>query len=97
MIRCSRKHLEQRCEQRGYSLDAAKACIVEDDGGEWITVDETHPAYPHKRPGLGDYVKAGLSAIGITPERVSKVIGKPCGCEQRRKRLNALGRKIGIG
>jgi hypothetical protein len=42
-------------------------------------------------------VKAGLSAIGITEERVSAVIGRPCGCSERAEKLNELGRKIGIG
>ena len=50
-----------------------------------------------KRRGLGDMVKAGLSAIGITPERVQAVTGKPCGCAKRQEKLNALGRRIGIG
>lgn len=50
-----------------------------------------------RKPGLGDMVAAGLSAIGITKERVSKAIGKPCGCAQRQEALNALGRRIGIG
>lgn len=50
------------------------------------------------RPGLGDMVSAGLSAIGITPERVSKALGvKDCGCKKRQKQLNDLGRRIGIG
>lgn len=49
------------------------------------------------RAGLGDMVKAGLSAIGITEERVSAAIGRPCGCSQRAEALNELGRKIGIG
>jgi hypothetical protein len=47
--------------------------------------------------GLGDMVSAGLSAIGITKERVSKAIGRPCGCSERAEKLNELGRKIGIG
>lgn len=47
--------------------------------------------------GLGDMVKAGLSALGITEERVSKALGRPCGCGRRREALNALGRKFGIG
>ena len=47
--------------------------------------------------GLGDYVAAGLSAVGITPERVSAVTGKQCGCKQRQEALNALGRRLGIG
>jgi hypothetical protein len=52
---------------------------------------------PPTPPGLGDMVKAGLSAIGITEERVSAAIGRPCGCSQRAEALNKLGRKIGIG
>lgn len=50
-----------------------------------------------KRRGLGDIVKAGLSALGITEQRVSKAIGKPCGCGKRAEKLNELGRKFGIG
>lgn len=52
---------------------------------------------PASRPGLGDMVAAGLSAVGITPERVSAVTGKPCGCKKRQEALNALGRRLGIG
>ena len=51
---------------------------------------------PHP-PGLGDMVTAGLSAIGITKERVSKAVGGDCGCLKRQEKLNELGRKIGIG
>lgn len=49
------------------------------------------------KPGLGDMVAAGLSAIGITKERVSAVVGGDCGCDKRQEALNELGRKIGIG
>jgi hypothetical protein len=54
------------------------------------------PVAPQPR-GLGDYVAAGLAAVGITPERVSKVLGRPCGCKERAAKLNALGRRLGIG
>ena len=51
-----------------------------------------------KKPlGLGGMIKAGLSAIGITEERVSKAIGRPCGCGKRAEKLDELGRKLGIG
>ena len=50
-----------------------------------------------KRPGLGDMVAAGLAAVGITPERVSAVIGKDCGCSKRKQAWNEFGRRIGIG
>jgi hypothetical protein len=96
MIRCRLQHLQARCRERGTTLDAVRACIVSEDG-DTITVDETHPAYPRAKPGLGDMVKAGLSAIGITEERVSKAIGRPCGCSKRAEALNELGRRIGIG
>ena len=96
MIRCRLHHLEARCRQRGYTLDEVRACIVSQDGDQ-ITVDETHPAYPRAKPGLGDMVAAGLSAIGITEQRVSKVLGRPCGCSNRAEALNELGRRIGIG
>jgi hypothetical protein len=42
-------------------------------------------------------VASGLSAIGITKERVSKLAGGDCGCAKRQAALNELGRKIGIG
>jgi hypothetical protein len=96
MIRCHREHLEQRCRQRGATLEQVRACIVSEDG-DYITVDETHSAYPRAKMGLGDMVKSTLSAVGITEERVSKAIGRPCGCSKRAEALNALGRRIGIG
>ena len=96
MITCRLHHLEARCRERGYTLDEVRPCIVSEDGDS-ITVDETHPAYPRARPGLGDMVASGLSAIGITKQRVSKLAGGDCGCAKRQQALNDLGRKIGIG
>jgi hypothetical protein len=49
------------------------------------------------KPGLGDRVASALAAVGITKERVSKALGKPCGCAKRQAKLNELGRKFGIG
>lgn len=96
MITGSRSAFEARCRERGYTLEQVRPCIVAEDG-DAITVDETHAAYPRAKPGLGDMVSAGLSAIGITKERVSKAVGGDCGCKKRQEALNALGRKIGIG
>lgn len=48
--------------------------------------------------GLGDMVAAGLESVGITKERVSAVIGRPCNCPERQAKLNDLGKKyLGIG
>ena len=48
-------------------------------------------------PGLGDRIAAGLAAVGITEARVSRLVGRPCGCKSRRAALNRLGRRLGIG
>lgn len=53
-----------------------------------------------KRPvkkGLGDMVAGGLSALGITEERVKKLVGGDCGCSKRKEFLNQLGKRIGLG
>jgi hypothetical protein len=93
MIRCRLHHLEARCRERGYSLEQVQPCIVSEDDG-WIVVDEAHPAYPSRaKPGLGDMLKAGLSAVGITEERISRLVGRPCGCGQRAAKINEFGAK----
>lgn len=58
-----------------------------------------HPVEP---PGLGDMVEGVLSAIGITEDRYRAVkaalgLKRKCNCGKRKKALNRLGRKIGIG
>lgn len=40
--------------------------------------------------GLGDLVEKALSTVGVTKERVEKWVGGPCGCEERKAKLNAL-------
>lgn len=104
MIRCHRKHLEARCKQRGYRLADVMGCVVEQDGDRWL-IDESHPAYPRKRHdpawkpiAIGDLVERGLTAVGITKERVEQLTrteGKPggCGCGARQKWLNDVGYK----
>lgn len=63
--------------------------------GDKIIVDETHPAHPHPRKGLGDRVAVGLAAVGITKERVSRLTGKrDCGCKKRQEMLNKIGQKV---
>lgn len=46
---------------------------------------------PKPSKGWGDHVETALSSFGITEERVSKWLGKPCGCAERKRKLNALG------
>lgn len=85
-------------ESRGAS-ERANDAIVRDYGDGWVEVDTLHPAYPRRAPaGLGDMVAAGLSAVGITKERVSALVGGDCGCKKRQQAMNAWGAKhLGIG
>lgn len=48
---------------------------------------------PQHIRGLGDYIAAGLSAVGITKELVSRAIGRPCSCAERQAALNQMGHK----
>jgi len=104
-MRLHAKDVMVRCVQRGYSWDEITPCLTQDLGGGWYEVDVDNPAYPRtQRPGteppkagLGDIVASALTAIGITKELVSAVVGGDCGCSKRQEQLNELGRRIGIG
>ena len=45
------------------------------------------------QPQLGDRIAGVLAAVGITKERVSKAIGRDCGCKKRQAALNKLGQQ----
>jgi hypothetical protein len=40
------------------------------------------------KPGLGDVVALWLEWLGITPARVERIAGRPCGCARRKAWLN---------
>ncbi len=65
------------------------------EDGDMVEVDILHPDYPRPN-GLGDRLEKLLQGVGITPETVSKLTGKPCNCGKRKKALNELGLKLGI-
>jgi hypothetical protein len=78
------------------ATDDALAAIVSSLGGDPPAV--LRVVRPPRSPGLGDYVHAGLAAVGITPDRVAAALGvEDCGCEERRQALNQAGYVIGIG
>lgn len=48
---------------------------------------------PSREPWkLGDQISAALSLIGVTEERVTTWVGAPCGCGERREKLNRLSK-----
>lgn len=45
--------------------------------------------------GLGDHIERALSLVGVTPDLVESWVGRPCGCQERKDKLNALGHWAG--
>lgn len=94
------KNLEDRCRQRGYTLDEVAACIVSRDG-DTITVDVDHPDYPWQpKPGFtpttpepsppaathgpGTELKKLLKKVGITASPT-------CSCNARARTMDQWG------
>jgi hypothetical protein len=66
------------------------------------TIEETArrelEAWAHARIRIpawrfGSMIAAGLTAVGITEERVKKIVGD-CGCARRKNKLDALGEGV---
>lgn len=84
---------EDRIHQRGYTWAEVEPCVVS-RVGDRITVDETHPAYPHAREGEvtqpameegpGTVLKKWLGWFGITATN-------ECACNSRAARMDQLG------
>lgn len=83
------------CSKCGFSFPSTSGPVYRHCDALIEVSDES--ASQHVTAGLGDMVAAGLSAIGITKERVSAVVGGDCGCKKRQEALNNIGRKFGIG
>lgn len=90
MITRHRRLLEQRCEERGYTLKEVMPCVVSQEGDQW-TIDTEHPAYPVKpKPGRslptptgpGTELKQLLAKIGI-------VATPGCDCNKRAAYMDA--------
>lgn len=85
---------------------SVKACRFDAAPGRWVCsacgrivrLDSDKPptAVCRGPRGLGDMVADGLAAVGITKERVTKAVGRDCGCSKRQAALNAIGEKIGL-
>lgn len=93
IVYCTRRWLEARCRAAGVTLERCAECIVAEEG-DMVRADQAHANFP--RLGLGDMVATGLEAIGVTKERVSEALGRPCNCKRRQESLNRLGERLGM-
>jgi hypothetical protein len=44
-----------------------------------------------REAALGSLVEEALASVGLTSTRVSKWLGRPCACKERRLKLDMLG------
>jgi hypothetical protein len=44
----------------------------------------------HQGDLWGDQLRDALAAVGVTKEEIERWLGAPCGCDERRQKLNAL-------
>jgi hypothetical protein len=93
MITTHRSHLEQRCRERGYTLDEVMPCVVSQDGDEW-TIDTESEFYPRvsripepapiPTSGPGTELSRLLKRIGIEPTPT-------CACRAKAQQMDLWG------
>jgi hypothetical protein len=100
MITCHKMYLEDRCRERGYSLEEVMPCVVSREGDDW-TIDVDHPAYPRTpRPGF----ESAVAAMAQPPEtkgpgtEMKKLLAKigitsspDCQCNARARYMDEQG------
>jgi hypothetical protein len=100
MITAKKVFFIERCNERGYTLDQVKDCIVSENGDD-ITVDETHPSYPKKsKNAISSPPVSGLISVdtGGTGTELKKILTKigikatpNCSCNTRAKIMDEKG------
>ena len=53
IVQCERRHLVERCKQRGADIEEAMKSVTFSSGNR-LYVDTDHPSYPTPPKGLGD-------------------------------------------
>lgn len=82
------------CERHDLHKSAHWVMLCQRRGDYWEAWEAGRGPGQVRGKGLGDRVSQALSLIGITEQRVSKLLGRPCGCGKRREALNRLGRRL---
>jgi|TARA_E500000081_G_C5922867_1_gene257180 hypothetical protein len=94
MIVCDKKFLEERCKQRGYSMEEVQPCIQKTEGNT-LWVDETHSLYPHEK---GPKKKAKLGGPGTELHKLLGRLGlspvEGCKCKGRARKMDEWGPDI---
>lgn len=104
MITCKKHHLEQRCKQRGYTLEEVMDCVVKQDGDTW-TIDTMHEKYPmFTHPEYKKHLERRAKYVapphpdggpGTELKKLLKMIGitasPTCSCNSRATKMDEMG------
>lgn len=96
MMLATAEQLQERCNQRGYSLEEVMPCVVSQDGDQWL-IDVWHPAYPrHPKPGFSTPLPAASrSGPGTELSKLLKRFGieptPTCQCRAKAAEMDAWG------
>jgi hypothetical protein len=83
-----------RCGYRAKTLPFYRACRTISEMAQKIAVAHATSRVSVPPLPVGTAIARGLSAVGITPARVKKVIGKDCGCDKRKSMLDEAGAAV---
>lgn len=93
------RHLRKR-KADGAWLCGGCGWLIDNQREPWrSTCPQCAVSPPWQPVMIGNAIEKGLSAIGITKERVAKVLGNPsggCGCSSRQRAVNQAGAAVQI-
>lgn len=84
-------HFKKGCTVEDHGIKTPSGAMPVCAGCPFKTLGAPPILDPKSAWPLGDQVETALSSVGITKERVSKWLGKPCSCPERQAKLNAIG------
>jgi hypothetical protein len=83
-----------RCGYRTKTLPMYRACRTITEMATKIAVDHATARVSVPPLQVGTAISRGLSAVGVTPNFVKRVIGKDCGCDKRKSMLDEAGAAV---
>ncbi len=98
VVECHRKYLEQRCRQRGYTLEEVMPCVLSKNGNIWA-IDTLHPAYPglpksryyESSTAAAHTCKAGTELKKLLKKWLNITATLTCSCNARAQVMDANG------
>lgn len=93
---CRHPQIAGRSRSVSVKWEQCQACPLASIIDSTLVQDKAFPPLKHsvkqaaKPWKLGDQISSALATVGVTEERVTSWLGRPCGCDERRAKLNRL-------